>query len=320
MTLMKPEQLPPLKYLFGPVNSRRLGRSLGIDLLPFKTCSLDCIYCECGWTTTRTTERAEWVPTAAVLEELDRVLADHPPLDYVTFSGSGEPTLHSGIGDVIHHLKMHYPQYRVAVLTNATLLGDPGVQHDLQTADLVVPSLDAATRKAFARVCRPVRGVHIEEVIEGIASFRKNYPGLMLLEIFIAPGINDSETELAALREAALRIAPDAVQLNSLDRPAPEPGLVEVADSGKLAAIREFLQPLQVQIVRKRAAGEPAPWDSTAIFREILVVIDRGFTQLTRLAVATGIREGDLAKTLQRMAAQQLITLDTETGAIRRRY
>lgn len=317
---MKPEQLPAMKYLFGPVNSRRLGCSLGIDLLPFKTCSLDCIYCECGWTTNRTLERAEWVPTDAVLEELDTVLASQPALDYVTFSGSGEPTLHSGIGKVITHLKTRYPQYRVAVLTNATLLGDPGVQRDLHAADLVVPSLDAATRKAFARICRPVRGVHVEAVIDGIAAFRKSYPGLMLLEIFIAPGINDSDSELAALREAALRIGPDAVQLNSLDRPAPEPGLVDAAGTEKLAAIREFLQPLQVQVVRKRAAGEPAPWDSTAIFREILAVMDKGITQLARLAIATGIREGDLAKTLQRMAAQQLITLDAETGAIRRRY
>lgn len=320
MADMETARLPAMKYLFGPVNSRRLGRSLGIDLLPFKTCSLDCIYCECGWSTTRTLERREWVPTDAVLDELDRVLATRPEIDYVTFSGSGEPTLHSGIGRVIAHLKMHYPQYKVAVLTNATLLADKALQLELRPADLVVPSLDAATRKAFARVCRPVRGVHVDEVIAGIADFRKNYRGLMILEIFIAPGINDSDTELAALKAAAERIEPDAIQLNSLDRPAPEPGLVEVADSEHLAAIRAYLQPLQVQIVRKRAADEPAPWDSTAIFREVLAVIDKGISELARLAVATGIREGDLAKTLQRMAAQQLVIIDGNTGAVRRRY
>ncbi|KAF7600444.1 MAG: radical SAM protein [Candidatus Dactylopiibacterium carminicum] len=309
-----------MKYLFGPVNSRRLGRSLGIDLLPFKTCSLDCIYCECGWTTTRTLERAEWVPTEDVLGELDSVLADAPELDYVTFSGSGEPTLHRGIGRVIKHLKTRYPQYKVAVLTNATLLGDKAVQAELMAADLVSPSLDAATRKAFARICRPVRGVHIDSLIEGITDFRRNYTGQLLLEVFIAPGINDSDIELAALKAALERIEPDAIQLNRLDRPAPEPGLVAIASNEQLEAIRAYLQPLQVQIVRQRQAGEPAPWDSTALFREILAVIDKGITRLTPLSVATGIREGDLAKTLQRMAAQQLIVVDGETGAVRGRF
>ena len=119
------------RFLFGPVNSRRLGRSLGVDLLPFKTCSLDCIYCECGWTTDKTLSRAELVPTSAVLAELDDYLGSEPELDCVTFSGSGEPTLHSGIGMIIAHLKKHYPQYKVAVLTNSTLLGDLAVQAQL---------------------------------------------------------------------------------------------------------------------------------------------------------------------------------------------
>lgn len=308
-----------MKYIFGPVNSRRLGKSQGIDLLPFKTCSLDCIYCECGWTTHKTLERREWVDTDVVLAELDEVLGASPDLDYVTFSGSGEPTLHSGIGRVIAHLKSRYPQYRVAVLTNGTLLGDAGVQTDLHAADLVVPSLDAATRKAFARVCRPVRGVHVESIIEGIAAFRQSYSGLLLLEMFIAPGINDGEAELAAFKAAALRIAPDAIQLNFLDRPAPEPGLVETPTAGGVEAIRQFLQPLQVQIVRRRGEAEPAPWDSTAIFREILAVIDRGIHQPHNLAIATGIREGDLVKTVARMAQQQLVTIDAVTGDISRR-
>lgn len=308
-----------MKYVFGPVSSRRLGRSLGIDLLPFKTCSLDCIYCECGWTTTRTLERRDWVDTEAVLAELDAVLGAAPDLDYVTFSGSGEPTLHSGIGRVIAHLKTHYPQYRVAVLTNATLLGDAGVQEELLAADLVVPSLDAATRKAFARVCRPVRGVHVEALIEGIAAFRRRYAGLMLLEMFIAPGINDSEAELAAFKAAAQYIAPDAIQLNFLDRPGPEEGLVALPAVEEVEAIRAFLQPLQVQIVRRRGEDEIAPWDSTAIFREILAVLDRGVSRLPALAVATGIREGDLAKTLSRMAAQHLVTLDAAGGQVQRR-
>lgn len=307
-----------MKYIFGPVNSRRLGQSLGIDLLPFKTCSLDCVYCECGWTTTQTLERREWVPTAEVIAELDEVLGARPALDYVTFSGSGEPTLHNGIGRIIAHIKTHYPQYRVAVLSNATLLGDPGVQADLRHADLVVPSLDAATQSAFDAICRPTPDMAVEDIIEGIAGFRRGFAGLLLLEIFIITGINDKPAELAALREAALRIAPDAVQLNHLDRPAAAPTLVIDPDAERLEAIRSYFAPLQVQVVRSRRPDEAAPWDSSAIFREVLAALGDGPGTLSRLAVATGIREGDLAKTLARMAEQGLVHVGTADGTIRR--
>lgn len=305
-----------MQYIFGPVNSRRLGRSLGVDLLPFKTCSLDCLYCECGWTTTKTLERAEWVPTAAVIAELDAWLADQPPLDYITFAGSGEPTLHTGLGQVIAHIKAHYPQYRVAVLTNACSLAEPAVRADLQQADLVVPSLDAATPKVFRLICRPVPGMDVRAVIDGIADFRAGFRGLMLLEIFLVPGRNDTPGELAALKEAALRIAPDAIQLNHLDRPAPEQGLVAPVSAERLAEIRDYFAPLQVQIVRSRAEGETAPWDAAGIFREVLAARARGADTLARLSVALGMREGDLAKTLARMESQSLLRFDRESGFV----
>ena len=293
------------RFLFGPVNSRRLGRSLGIDLLPFKTCSLDCVYCECGWTTDKTMRRGELVPVDAVLAELDQALPADPSIDYVTFSGAGEPTLHSGIGRVIAHLKSHHSRTKVAVLTNGTLLGDPAVQEALAQADLVIPSLDAATDAAFEAICRPAEGLTVAAVIDGIAAFRRTYSGLLLLEIFIVPGVNDTPDELAALKRAATRIAPDAIQLNSLDRPAPDVSVIPV-DSETLRRIAEFFLPLPVQTVRRRNADEPPPWNDPELFKRISALTAKGPISLGRLALVTGLREGDLAKTLARMDAQEL--------------
>ena len=304
------------RFLFGPVNSRRLGRSLGVDLLPFKTCSLDCIYCECGWTTDKTLKRGELAPTPQVIAELDDYLPVNPDVDYVTFSGSGEPTLHTGIGTIIGHLKRFYPNVKVAVLTNGTLLGDPVVQSAVGKADLVVPSLDGATETAFQEICRPVDGLTAASVIEGIASFRRQFSGLLLLEIFIVPGKNDSPGELAALKQAATLIDPTAIQLNTLDRAAPHS---EVArpDDGALRSIREFFEPLQVQTVRRRLKGEPVPWGDAAVFEDILKVLEKGPTTFGRLSLAAGIREGDLAKTLVQMSSQALLRYANDGGDVR---
>jgi len=304
------------RLLFGPVHSRRLGRSLGVDLLPFKTCSLDCIYCECGWTTDKTLKRGELVPTSAVLAELDDYLVSGPDLDCVTFSGSGEPTLHSGLGTIVTHLKKHYPQYKVAVLTNGTLLGDLAVQAQLAQADIVVPSLDGATEAAFQEICRPAVGLTVQSVVDGIAAFRRRFAGLLLLEIFLVPGTNDGPEELAALKQVATFIAPDAIQLNTLDRPAPHPGVTRPS-ADALEDIRAFFQPLQVQMVRRRGKGEPAPWSDPHIFQEILKALGAGTATLGRLSVATGIREGDLAKTLAQMSTEGLLQYEAGSGEVR---
>jgi wyosine [tRNA(Phe)-imidazoG37] synthetase (radical SAM superfamily) len=303
------------RYLFGPVNSRRLGRSLGVDLLPFKTCSLDCIYCECGWTTDKTLNRGELVPTSEVIAELDDYLPANPDVDYVTFSGSGEPTLHTGIGTIIEHLKRCYPRIKVAVLTNGTLLGDPVVQSGLAAADLVVPSLDGATETAFRAICRPADGVTVEGVIDGIASFRRQFAGLLLLEIFIVPGINDSPGELSALKQAAAFIDPTAIQLNTLDRAAPH-SEVTLPDDDALRSMRAFFEPLPIQTIRRRGKGEPVPWGDPVVFQDILKVLEKGPTTFGRLSLAAGIREGDLAKTLVQMSSQALVRYENDGGDV----
>jgi len=212
-------------YLFGPVPSRRLGLSLGVDLVPMKTCTLNCIYCECGKTSHLTLERDEYVSFEDVIKELTHYLENHARPDYITFSGSGEPTLHVKIGDVIHFLKDRVPDIPVAVLTNGTLFFQKQVRKDVKDAAVVIPSLDAATKEIFNKINRPSSQLILDGIIDGLIQFRKEYRGNLWLEIFIIPGLNDSTHELEALKRTIKKIKPDQVHLNTLDRPGTVPTL-----------------------------------------------------------------------------------------------
>jgi len=236
------------KHLFGPVPSRRLGMSLGIDLIPHKICTLNCIYCECGGTTTQTNERKEYVPVDEVYRELSDFFKNNPDPDYLTFSGAGEPTLHSRIGEVIRFAKKLRPSIPVAVLTNATLFGEAEVRGELMEADLVLPSLDAATDLALRRINRPRRSLKVKEYVDGLVSFRKEFKGQIWLEILILPGYNDGEQNLEALKEAVRLIHPDRIQLNTLDRPGAVEGLLPARRS-QLQEIAKFLGMEQVEII-----------------------------------------------------------------------
>jgi wyosine [tRNA(Phe)-imidazoG37] synthetase (radical SAM superfamily) len=205
--------------LFGPVPSRRLGISLGVDLVPMKTCTLNCIYCECDKTSHLTLERKEYVSFEAVKKELAHYLAHHARPDYITFSGSGEPTLNSKIGDIIRFLKDRVPDVPVAVLSNSTLFSQKQVRSDIKNAAVVIPSLDAATEKIFNKINRPSPHLHVDKIIDGLIRFRKEYSGKIWLEIFIIPGMNDTIVELSALKLVVGKIKPDQVHLNTLDRP-----------------------------------------------------------------------------------------------------
>lgn len=207
------------KYLFGPVPSRRLGMSLGIDPVPLKVCSLDCVYCEVGKTTRLTCEREEFFPLHEIEKELLSYFKENPDPDYITFSGSGEPTLYTRIGEVIGIIRKIRPRIPIAVLTNGTLFNRKEVRDALKGADVVLPSLDAASQEIFEKINRPAVGLSIEGYIQGLTDFRENYRGKIWLEVFILPGYNDDEKELLGIKEAVERIRPDEVQLNSLDRP-----------------------------------------------------------------------------------------------------
>jgi wyosine [tRNA(Phe)-imidazoG37] synthetase (radical SAM superfamily) len=293
------------RLLFGPVASRRLGLSLGIDVIPYKTCNMDCVYCECGKTTTLTNDRKEFYPPALINAELDAVLKDSPKLDSITFSGSGEPTLYSGLGSVINHLKKNHPSYRVTVLTNGLLMNRPDVRQDLMQADLVVPSLDAATREVFNRINRPVGPVDTAALIDSLASFKHEFPGKFWLEIFIIPGINDSDEELPALKNASLKIKPDKIHLNSLDRPGTE-AWVKQASASDIYRIASFFAPLVVDLILP-GKQKVSPGKSSSENPEILETLKRRPSTLNDLSETTGLSAEEINSQLRRLEATGLV-------------
>ncbi len=227
------------KHLFGPVISRRLGVSLGIDLVPYKVCPLNCVYCEVGETTDLTIEKKEYVSYDEIISELDHFISNNPKLDYITFSGSGEPTLFSRIGDMIQYIKATYPQYKLALITNSVMLPDYEVFKNVLDLDLIMPSLDAVSHEAFQVMNRPNEQVVIEDVVDALVELRPVFNGQIWLEIFMIESVNDSAEELKLLIDAINRIKPDRVQLNSLDRPGVE-AWVKMMSRGRLEEIKSY--------------------------------------------------------------------------------
>lgn len=231
-----------MKYIYGPVPSRRLGLSLGLSLTPHKTCNLDCIYCQLGPTASLSVEIKEYVPVKDIFEELQAWFRNNPEqakeLKFVTFSGCGEPTLNAGIGELIVLIKKAF-SVPVCVITNATTLSSPEVRKALLAADVVVPSLDAADTATFEKVNRPHASVRLEAIIDGIAAFRKEYRGRIWLEVMIVKGVNDDLAHAHRLKEIVERLAPDRIQLNSPVRSTAEKD-VRAADPKRLEKIKEL--------------------------------------------------------------------------------
>ncbi|MGM0652826.1 MAG: radical SAM protein, partial [Bacillota bacterium] len=223
-----------------PVPSRRLGLSLGVDLVPHKTCTLNCVYCECGETTHLTTTRKEYVPVEDVIAELEHYLTSKPNLDYITFSGSGEPTLNSGLGIVIDYIKDNYPEYRVCLLTNGTLFTNAALRKEVLRTNLIIPSLDAASSDVFNRINRPYHGLDCNEIIDGLVLLRSEYKGVIIIEVLIVPGINDTGEELKIIKKALEKIKPDLVQIGTMDRPGTEKW-VEAAPKERLREVADYL-------------------------------------------------------------------------------
>jgi wyosine [tRNA(Phe)-imidazoG37] synthetase (radical SAM superfamily) len=229
-----------MEYLFGPIPSRRLGSSLGVDLVSQRSCTLDCVYCECGPTAKLTSNRGEYAPVEAVIAELDDFLAAEPELDYITFSGAGEPTLHNGIGKVVAFLNQNYPQYQVALLTNGTLFTDSEVIAAVKEVDLIIPSLDAVSEQAFMKINRPHKDINVEDIINGLQKLQQTFTGQVWLELFMIPGVNDTGRELELFREVITGLSPDRIQVNTLNRAGVEDWVRPVSNQ-KLKTIAIFL-------------------------------------------------------------------------------
>ena len=288
-----------LRYVFGPVPSRRLGRSLGVDLVPFKVCSYDCIYCQLGRTTRRTIERAEYFPLESILAEVERAVESGPGQDVITLSGSGEPTLYSRIGELIPALKSR-TGLPVAVLTNGSLLWDPKVREDLVEADLVLPSLDAGDERLFRYVNRPHPAIAFERMIRGLQEFRKVYTGQLWLEVFLLAGVTAMEAEVRSIAEIAHTLAPDRIQLNTVTRPPAEGFAHPVPPERMQSLASAFGGTAEVLgIARSRSKSDPSTRSDTE--ERILELIQRRPCALEDIASGLGIHPLEALKLTERL-------------------
>ena len=260
--------------IFGPIPSRRLGISLGIDLVPYKTCTMDCIYCECGKTTDQTTERKEYFPTALALKQIDEALDRHPHIDFFTFSGTGEPLLHSGIGTIIAHIKKKYPDIKVCLLTKGVPLMDPEVRRECAAVDLIVPSLDGSNEEEFQKMNRPAKGLTIRAVADAV-------------------------------------IEPDKVQLNTLDRPGTEHN-VGIPAPAVMAEIASIVgeSGIPVECIGGRAAkrGESQELSTEEYNDRIIATCASRPCTADDLAESLGFQKPNLEAHLRRMEKAGFIT------------
>jgi len=232
-----------MKYIYGPVKSRRLGLSLGVTLTPYKICSFNCVYCQLGKTINTTSQRREYIPIQEIINELKLWLQNNiieaKDLDYITFSGSGEPTLNIKIGQLIAEIKK-ITAVPVAVITNASLLNVALVRQALLEADLIIPSLDAVTPEIFAKVDQPQENIDIKDIISGLIDLRKEFKGQIWLEVMLVKGINDDLAHARKLKDIIDKINPGRIQLNSPVRTTAENNVLAV-DKKKLMKFKEIL-------------------------------------------------------------------------------
>jgi len=289
------------RHLYGPVPSRRLGRSLGIDLVPHKICTYDCIYCQIGKTTEKTLVRKEYVPVKEILEEVGSFLQEETSsTDVLSLAGSGEPTLHSQIRSVIEGIKA-ITSIPVAVITNGSLLYEEEVRQDLLSVDLVLPSLDAVSSEVFRKINRPRKGFSVEKVIEGLVEFRKVYKGQIWLEILFCKGVNDSKEELVRMKKTVERIAPDRIHLNTVVRPPSEKWAVPL-NQKEMEAMRTFFGE-RASIISEFDRHPPAVTERD-IKEEILKILKRRPLSIADLSKGMGIREDEIEKYIQPLVSE----------------
>ncbi len=294
-----------MAYLFGPVNSRRLGLSLGVDIIPPKTCTFDCIYCEVGRTTELTLSRRPFAGQAIVREIREYFQKVRIVPDFVTLAGSGEPTLNTELSHIIEAIKQ-LTEIPVAVLTNGTLLYQEEVRRALAAADVVLPSLDAAREETFRRLNRPAPGLTLEMILTGLKAFRQEYGGQFWLEVMLLKGANDREADLAALRREIKKLSPDKVQLNTAVRPGAE-AWVQPLSRPEMEAVAAYLGN-GVEII----AAFDRPGRRAAVVSDSTLVDMLARRPMTAkdLAQALGQPLPQVEKRLHRLQAAGLISFD----------
>ena len=227
------------KYLFGPVPSRRLGKSLGLDMVAPKTCNMNCVFCECGVTREFVTERKSYINIEEAKKEIIDFLKTSKP-DCITFSGDGEPTLSRDLGEMINWIKDN-TDVKVVVITNSALLYDKKVRDEISRADIIIPTINSAVDITFKKINRPQKNISADMIKEGIKLLGEEFKGKIYLETFIIEGINDSEEELLKLAEFLQNVKYTKMQLNKLDRPGTEKWVLP-ASPERLEYIKNYLE------------------------------------------------------------------------------
>lgn len=295
---MGPERGPAASRVYGPVASRRLGRSLGVDLVPFKVCPFNCVYCQLGPTTRLSAKRAEFYPVKEILAEvLARVESSRP--DYITLAGSGEPTLYEGLGSLVEGLTSA-TTIPVALLTNGALFQNPEVRRAAARCDVVIPSLDAGEEEFFQWVNRPVEGLTLEGITEGLALFREGYRGFIWLEVMILQSLTEQRHHLRAIAERAKRIRPDKIQLNTPIRPSSHDFVFPVG-LDRLEELCAYFEPRAEVIAQppKSEMRSPVPRD---VADSILEILWRRPCTLEDICAALGTSASGTLKTLESLA------------------
>jgi wyosine [tRNA(Phe)-imidazoG37] synthetase (radical SAM superfamily) len=301
------------RHLYGPVPSRRLGRSLGIDLVPHKICTYDCIYCQIGKTTEKTVQRKEYVPVQGILEEVEAFLKEeHPPIDYLSLGGSGEPTLHSKIRSIIQGIQT-ITVLPVAVITNGSLFYEQDLREDLLRADVVLPSLDAVSPEVFERINRPGPGFSIENVIRGLIEFRKVYQGQIWLEILFCKGINNTSEELQEMKKAIDRIMPDQIHLNSVVRP-PSERWVSPLTQEELEKIRAFFG--ERASIISEFDRHILPLSELDVTERILSILRRRPLSLSDLSRSMGLSQYELERFLKPLVEEGKVRVSSFQGSV----
>jgi wyosine [tRNA(Phe)-imidazoG37] synthetase (radical SAM superfamily) len=298
------------RHVYGPVASRRLGFSLGVDIIPFKTCTLDCLYCQLGSTGKTAVRRGRWFPPEEILAQVREALASGQRIDAVTFSGSGEPTLCRDLGRLIRAIK-NMTEVPVVVLTNGTLLTRKDVRRDLLAADVVVPSLDAVPAAVFRRVNRPHASLDNRRIIDGLARFREEFKGEIRLEIMLVKGVNDSPADIRAIEAAVRRIRPDRIELNTVVRPPAERRAAPLGPAA-LERIRRRLGP-RAEIVASFAKRKQSP-ARDALEKAVLATVGRRPQTAADIAAALGRHHDEVLKALMALLERSRVTKRVHGG------
>jgi len=304
------------KYIFGPVPSRRLGVSLGIDLVESKTCNLNCIYCECGETKKFFNERRSYVDVEKLILEVIDILKTLTP-DYITFSGSGEPTLNKDLGLIVREIRKIYSG-KIAVITNSSLLDDQKLRKELEEADLIMPSLDAISEDVFRKINRPIEGLSSKKILSGLSKLLEETNKKVYLEIFIVEGINDSVEELDKFIDYLKNKKIEVIQLNTLARPGAireiKPATIKRLEEIKKYFIRNGLK--SVEIIKKYSSREELLQYSEKLETLILNMLKKRKYSIHEMKELLHQSEGELFKYLNILQKEGKVKIVVEDDKI----